>query len=270
MPTPERKELKSRPVARCSICKKDLPPASFFPSQYGRYVTPSCRACQNNRRATLKTEGYQEAVRRLRGAFDERETWTALEAADVLEYKRLSVGAFLESLRKAGHVERISTGIYRFPSPAVQIVAQATAAAAQPAVPVVAPPPAPGDPFIDAGPYFFALRNIAVVEYDDRGRVSIMLSVQESRPGGHVAPVTYELEGEEAARFISGLSLLRGRPPVELMDRVNALTRERDEARARAAKAEADATAALELAREKEQALNDLEDALSRVRRRAA
>lgn len=229
MPDPIRKALASRPAARCGTCGEQKAPAAFYPSEFGKYPEPRCKSCHAKARAAERNVRNQEDAEKLRAAFAERGTWTAIEAADVMGWKRLNAGSHLETLRRGGFVERVAPGVYRFPSAGVEVVGRP---APMPAESVVLTPPAtPAAPFIEAGPYFFGTTNIACIEYDDRGRVSVMLNVQESRPGGHMAPVSFELEGDEAQRFMYNISLLRGRPPVELTERIATLTRERDEAR---------------------------------------
>lgn len=237
----DRKDLASRPAARCGVCKVEYPAAAFYPSEFKKYPHPRCKSCHRAVNRVERQERSQNDAQTLRDAFGERDSWTSLEAAALMGWHRLNAGSHLELLRRDGYIERIATGVYRFPAAAAAALQSALPLA--PAAPVaaaplpVAPAPTPTptgpakDPFIEAGPYFFVAANIACVECDDRGRVSVMLNVQETRPNGYTAPVTFELEGDEAARFIYNVSLLRGQPPVELMQRIDILTTERDAAR---------------------------------------
>lgn len=232
MSASKRNDLASRIAASCGVCRSDKPAAAFYPSEFAKYPHPRCRDCHSEARAAASAERCSADAARLRNALGDKETWTAVDAADVMGWKRINAGSHLELLRRHGHIERLAVGVYRFSSDGVAVVAKiAPSPAPMPsmALPASLQPPAL---FVEAGSYLFGAQNIACVEYDDRGRVSVMLNVQESRGGGHTGPVTYELEGDEAARFISAISLLRGRPPVELTERINALTKERDEARA--------------------------------------
>lgn len=277
MPSAIDNDRASRPAARCGNCKQEKPRAAFFPSVFWRYDEPLCRECQRDRDNRKRMEGHRSIVEKLRGAFSERATWTAIEAADVVGYKRHSVGALLETLRAQGFIERIATGVYRFPAsdtppaPPVMPTPPPPVAFTAPAAPSVAAPPPQSNTglFVQAGPYLFGTSNIACVEYDDRGRASVMLNVQEMRPGGHMAPVTFEFEGDDAARLLSQVSQLRGVPPVELVNQVARLGRERDELRAKLKQAELDRDAALSLAEEREQELNRIYSAIA-PRRSAA
>lgn len=251
MPGKPREELANRTSAVCRQCGRSLPAANFYPSTLARQLSPSCKECHHKADHAAKKERRQQHVIALRAAFEGRETWTSREAATVLGLGSLSAGAALEPLHRDGLIERLREGVYRFPVTASPPEVVEQLAIVEPASsPRQVVPSTPQAVFIGAGSYLFGASNIAVVEYDDRGRVSVMLNVQETRSQGYVGPVSYEFAGDEANQIIAGVSLLRGMPPVELTERITVLERKLSDEQAARKRYEAEAGAAMALAEE--------------------
>ena len=168
----------------------------------------------------------------LRKALEGKETWTASEVAQALGIPSRGLGSKLKNAARQGviHVVREYDaagglpGVYSFnPSTLVPLMQTTTppAATSQYGPPITSRydsslTPAPnqrGPVFITSGPRFVNPAAIAFVETDDRGSVSVVLTIQETRAkDGVIAPVEFCMDGEEAAMFISGLSVACGTP----------------------------------------------------------